>query len=132
MGFIQEFKEFALKGNLIDMSIGIVIGAAFGSVSKAFIDGLFMPLVGLVFQVGDLSAFTITLGTTADGKPNLLMVGSFVGAVINFLIIAFIMFSLIKAMNAMKKAEPAPVPAPPPAATKEEILLGEIRDLLKK
>lgn len=132
MGFIQEFKEFALKGNLVDMAIGVVIGAAFGTVTKSFIDGLFMPIVGMVFQVGDLSTYTVQLGQTADGKPNLLMVGSFIGAVINFLIIAFVMFSIIKGMNAFKKAEPAPAPPAPPAPTKEEILLGEIRDLLKK
>jgi large conductance mechanosensitive channel len=131
MGFIQEFKEFALKGNLVDMSIGIVIGASFGAVSSAFIEGIFMPLVGTIFSVGDLSSHTISVGTTADGKPNLLLVGKFVGAVINFLIIAFVMFSLIKAMNAMKKTEPAPAP-PAPVASKEEVLLGEIRDLLKK
>jgi large conductance mechanosensitive channel len=132
MGFIQEFKEFAIKGNLIDMAIGIVIGAAFGTVTKSFIDGIFMPIVGTIFQVGDLSTYNFALGQTADGKPNLIMLGNFISSVLNFTIVAFVMFMLIKAMNAMKK-KPAPAaPAEPPAPTKEEILLTEIRDLLKK
>src|ERR1041385_3471742 len=103
MGIIKEFREFTMKGNLIDMSIGIVVGAAFGAVTKTFIDGIFMPLIGLIFQVGDLSKYTITIGTTSDGKPNMIMIGSFIGAIINFLIIAFVMFMVIKGMNRMKR-----------------------------
>lgn len=118
-----------MRGNLVDMAIGIVIGAAFATVTTAFINGIFMPLVGLIFQTGDFNDVTITLGTTADGKPNLIMIGAFVGAVINFLIIAFVMFMLIKGMNALKKKEVA-APAAPPAPTKEEVLLTEIRDAL--
>lgn len=129
MGLLKEFKDFAMRGNLVDMAIGIVIGAAFATVTTAFINGVFMPLVGLIFQTGDFNDVTITLGTTADGKPNLIMIGAFIGAVINFLIVAFVMFMLIKAMNAMKKKEVA-APAAPPAPTKEEILLTEIRDAL--
>ncbi|MFN8397915.1 MAG: large-conductance mechanosensitive channel protein MscL [Bacteroidia bacterium] len=126
---LKEFKDFAMRGNLVDMAIGIVIGAAFATVTTAFINGIFMPLVGLIFQTGDFNDVTITLGTTADGKPNLIMIGAFVGAVINFLIIAFVMFMLIKGMNALKKKEVA-APAAPPAPTKEEVLLTEIRDAL--
>lgn len=129
MGMLKEFKDFAMRGNLVDMAIGIVIGAAFATVTTSFINGIFMPLVGLIFQTGDFNDVTITLGTTAEGKPNLIMIGAFIGAVINFLIIAFVMFMLIKGMNALKKKEVA-APAAPPAPSKEEVLLTEIRDAL--
>jgi len=135
MGFVQEFKDFAMKGNLIDMSVAVVMGAAFGAVSKVFIDGIFMPLVGLIFNVGDLSAQKIVLSPEvkdAAGKvitpESAILYGSFIGAVINFLIIAFIMFLIIKSINKMKKEEAA-APASTPA---QEVLLAEIRDLLKK
>jgi len=134
MGFVKEFREFAMKGNLIDMAIGIVIGAAFGKVTSAFIDGVFMPLVGLIFRVGDLSKYAVQIGINEKGEPNMIKIGDFVGATINFLIVAFVMFMLIKGMNTLRKKmedEPAPAPAPP-AATKEELLLGEIRDELRK
>ena len=128
---VKEFKEFTMKGNLLDMSIGIVIGAAFGAVTKSFIDGVFMPLIGLVFKVGDLSQYTIQIGVTDAGKPNLIMIGSFIGALINFVIIAFVMFMLIKGMNRMKRKQEEAAPAPP-AGPSQEQLLTEIRDLLKK
>lgn len=135
MGFVKEFKDFAMKGNLIDMAIGVVIGAAFGKVTSAFIDGVFMPLVGLVFRVGDLSKYAVQIGVNEKGEPNMIKVGDFVGATINFLIIAFVMFMIIKGMNTLKKRmedEPAAAPPAPPAPTKEEILLAEIRDELRK
>lgn len=131
----SEFKEFAMKGNLIDMAVGVVMGAAFGTVTKAFIDGMFMPLVGMLFQTGDLSkaAYVISPAVVEAGKEikaaNIFAYGSFIGAVINFLIVAFVMFMVIKAMNSMKKPEPEAAPAGPPA---NEVLLAEIRDLLKK
>src|SRR5689334_16885277 len=134
MGFVKEFKEFAMKGNLIDMAIGIVIGAAFGKVTSAFIDGVFMPLVGLIFRVGDLSKYAVQIGINEKGEPNMIKIGDFIGATINFLIIAFVMFMIIKGMNTLRKRmedEPAPAPAPPPA-TKEELLLGDILGELKK
>lgn len=128
MGFVKEFKEFAMKGNLIDMAIGIVIGAAFATVTGAFIDGIFMPLVGLIFKVENFDSYTFEVaGATVQ-------IGKFIGSVINFTMVAFVMFMLIKGMNRMKrKAEEAPATPPaPPAPTKEELLLTEIRDLLKK
>jgi large conductance mechanosensitive channel len=134
MGFVKEFKEFAMKGNLIDMAIGVVIGAAFGKVTSAFIDGVFMPLVGLVFQVGDLSKFVVQIGVNAKGEPNMIKVGDFVGSLINFIIIAFVMFMIIKGMNTLNKRMAEEKPATPPAPappTKEEILLTEIRDALR-
>jgi large conductance mechanosensitive channel len=135
MGMIQEFKDFAVKGNLIDMAIGVVMGAAFGKVSGSFIDGMFMPIVGKIFQLGDLSKYKVILSEEvkdAAGKvitpESAIAFGDFISAVLNFIIVAFVMFMIIKAINKMKKETPAE-PAAPPA---QEILLAEIRDLLKK
>lgn len=128
---LKEFKAFAMRGNLIDMAVAVVLGAAFAAVTAAFIGGLFMPLIGKVFQVGDLNAWVIDLGKNSAGQPSVLQIGAFIGALINFIIVAFVMFMLIKGMNAMKKKDEA-APAAPPAPTKEEILLTEIRDALRK
>ncbi len=134
----KEFKEFAMKGNLIDMAVGLVIGVAFGSVVTAFIDGMFMPLVGKIFQMGDLAQASYVLSPAvvdAAGKvvtpESAVKYGSFVSAVINFIIIAFVMFMIIKGMNKMKK-QAAEAPAAPAAPPAQEVLLAEIRDLLKK
>ena len=134
---VSEFKAFALKGSLIDTAVAFVMGVAFGSVSTTFINGLFMPLVGLVFQVGDLSKARYVLSPEvldAAGKvatpESAIMYGAFIGALINFLIIAFVLFLIIKGVNAAKKKdEVSPTPAEPPADIK---LLTEIRDLLRK
>ncbi len=134
MGMLQEFKEFAMKGNLIDMAIGVVMGAAFGTVTKAFIDGMFMPIIGTIFKVGNLKDAKIVLknavmeGDKVVSPESAILYGDFIGAIINFLIIAFVMFMVIKGINKMKKAQ-AEAPAAPPA---QEVLLTEIRDLLKK
>lgn len=133
---LKEFKEFALKGSLIDTAIAFVMGAAFATVSTTFINGMFMPLVAMIFQVGDMSGMKIVLKDAvmdAAGKvttpETAIMYGSFLGAFINFLIVAFIMFMVVKSMNKMKKAE-APAPDPGPSST--DALLMEIRDNLKK
>ena len=137
MGMISEFKEFAMKGNLVDMAVGVVMGAAFGTVTKAFIEGMFMPIVGSIFSVGDFADAKIVLaqavmeGDKVVTPESAIAYGSFVSAVINFLIVAFVMFMLIKSINNMKKAEAA-VPAPPPGPTADQVLLTEIRDALKK
>lgn len=134
----KEFKEFAMKGNLIDMAVGLVIGVAFGSVVNAFIEGMFMPLVGQIFQMGDLAQARFVLSPAvvdAAGKvvtpESAVKYGSFVSAIINFIIIAFVMFMIIKGMNKMKK-QAAEAPAAPAAPPAQEVLLAEIRDLLKK
>ena len=136
MGMMKEFKEFAMKGSLIDTAIAFVMGAAFATVSTSFINGMFMPIVALVFQVGDMSGMKIVLKSAVTDAAGVvttpetaIMYGTFLGAVINFIIVAFIMFMVVKAMNATKKAEAEAAPAPPPA---QEVLLTEIRDLLKK
>ena len=133
---LKEFKEFAMKGSLIDTAIAFVMGAAFATVSSSFINGIFMPIVALIFQVGDMDGMKIVLkGAVTDAAgvvttpETAIMYGTFLGAAINFIIVAFIMFMVIKGMNATKKKEEAAAPAAPPA---QEVLLTEIRDLLKK
>lgn len=133
---LKEFKEFAMKGSLIDTAIAFVMGAAFATVSSSFINGIFMPIVALIFQVGDMDGMKIVLkGAVTDAAgvvttpETAIMYGTFLGATINFIIVAFIMFMVIKGMNATKKKEEVAAPAPPPA---QEVLLTEIRDLLKK
>lgn len=129
----KEFKEFALKGNLIDIAVGLALAAAFAKVTDGFVNGIFMPLVGKLFQIGDLSEWKIVLteaGVAANGEAIAevaINYGILIGAIINFIIIAFVMFLIIKAINMSKK----PVEAAPAGPTQEE-LLAEIRDLLKK
>ena len=138
MGFVKEFKEFALKGNLVDMAIAFVMGGAFGKVTTAFVQKIFAPIIGLILGGIDLNDKKIILkeGIEAsegiDAVPEVaIMWGEFVTACIDFILVAFVMFLIIKGMNAMKKKEEeAPAAAPEPS--KEEVLLGEIRDLLKK
>jgi large conductance mechanosensitive channel len=132
---LKEFKEFAFKGGLLDVAIGLVMATAFGKITSAFVDGIFMPIFGTIFQLGDLSTAKYVLSpavvdaTGAITTPeSAILYGSLIGTVLNFTIVAFVMFLIIKAMNAAKKPEPAPAPAGP---TQEE-LLAEIRDLLKK
>lgn len=134
MSFVKEFKSFALRGNLIDMAIGFVMGTGFAKVTSAFIDGMVMPLVGMV-QGKDLSDWKMILKASemdASGKEIASEVaikyGTFITVSIEFVIIAMVMFMVIKAINKAKKEEEA-APATPPA---QEVLLSEIRDLLKK
>jgi large conductance mechanosensitive channel len=134
---LKEFKAFAMKGNLIDISVGFVMGAAFTAVSSAFIQGIVMPFISLIVQK-DFSTWKLKLKaaeTAADGtvvKPEIaVLYGDFISAIIYFLIVAFVMFMVVKAVNAMKKKEEE-APAAPPAPPADVVLLTEIRDLLKK
>jgi large conductance mechanosensitive channel len=144
MSFIKEFKEFAVKGNLIDFAIGVVVGGAFGKVTTAFVDGMVMPVVGKLIGGQNFSdlKYKIQDGSkeVLDSAGNIVSTsvpevyikyGEFITTVIDFTVVAFVMFLVIKAMNKLKKNENE-APAAPLAPTKEEILLGEIRDLLKK
>jgi large conductance mechanosensitive channel len=137
MGMLKEFKDFAMKGNLIDMAVGFVMGTAFAAVSGTFINGMVMPLISLI-SGKDFHDWKLRLkeaqmaadGTVAKAEIAI-MYGDFISALINFIIIAFVMFMVVKGINAMKKKE-AEAPAAPPAPSAQEVLLGEIRDLLKK
>jgi large conductance mechanosensitive channel len=128
----KEFKEFALKGNLIDTAIAFVMGAAFGKVVTAFVEKMFAPIVGLLLGGVDLADKKIVLRAAEGDAPEVAIAwGEFITATIDFLVVAFVMFLVIKAMNAAKRKQAEAAPAPPPGPTDLE-LLSEIRDLLKK
>lgn len=127
MGFIQDFKNFAFKGNLIDMAVGIVMGTAVGAIIKSFLDNIVMPLIASLLQVPDMSSLKLPLGTNVEGEATYLMWGTFLQNVIDFVILAFVIFIALKvATKMMKKAE---AEAPP---SDEVVLLTQIRDSLKK
>ena len=137
MGFVKEFKDFAMKGNLVDMAVAFVMGAAFVKVTTAFIQGMVMPLVGLL-QGKDMSDWKLIIKEAvvdAEGTEIAAAVvvkyGDFIGVLLEFIIVAFFMFLVVKGINRMKKKKEV-APAAPPAPSKEEVLLAEIRDLLKK
>jgi large conductance mechanosensitive channel len=134
---LKEFKEFALKGNLIDIAVGFVMGGAFGKVSGAFTDGIVAPLIGQLVGGVDFNNLKWVLTPAQigpDGAETAAEVavkyGAFITTVIDFLIVAFVMFLVVKGINAAKKKEEA-APAPPPAPPADVVLLEEIRDLLK-
>ncbi|MFT3679953.1 MAG: large conductance mechanosensitive channel protein MscL [Ferruginibacter sp.] len=142
MGFLKEFKEFALKGNLVDMAIAFVMGGAFGKVVTAFVEKMFAPVTGLLLGGIDLNSKKIILKeavpevkdaagvvTTAASPELAINWGAFITASIDFLLVAFVMFMIIKAMNKMKKKQEE---APPPGPSSTDALLMEIRDALKK
>jgi large conductance mechanosensitive channel len=140
---IKEFRDFAIKGNMIDLAIGVIIGAAFGAIVSSLVDDVFMPIIGLIIGGIDFSNLFVVLhnpnnvavASVAAAKAAgvaTLNIGLFINAVVKFAIIALVLFFVVKAINLMKRraaTDPAPpVPAPP---TKEEVLLGEIRDAIK-
>jgi len=133
---LKEFKDFAMKGNMVDMAVGIIIGAAFGAIVSSLVDDVFMPIIGLLLGGLDFSNMFIVLGegtvatveAAKEAGVSTINHGLFINAIIKFIIIAFALFMVIKGINSAKKKEEA-APAAPPA---NEVLLGEIRDLLKK
>jgi large conductance mechanosensitive channel len=129
MSLASEFKQFAMKGNVVDMAVGVIIGAAFGKIVSSFVDSVIMPPLGMMLKGVNFPDLAWKLGETADGMPILLKYGAFLQTVLDFLIIAFCLFMAIKAINRLKTPE---VPAAPPAPPRDEVLLEEIRDLLKK
>lgn len=132
MSVVQEFKTFAVKGNVVDMAVGIIIGAAFGKIVSSFVGDVIMPPLGLAIGGVDFSSLAVTLKAAADGAPGVtLNYGKFIQTVFDFVIVAFAIFIAIKAINNLKKKE-AEAPAAPPAPTKDQELLAEIRDLLRK
>ena len=129
MSMVQEFKSFAMRGNVVDMAVGIVIGGAFGKIVSSFVNDVLMPPIGLMLGGVHFSGLTVTLqAATEEAAAVTLNWGAFVQTVIDFLIIAFAIFLVIKAMNAAKKKEEE-APAEPP---KQEVLLTEIRDALRE
>jgi large conductance mechanosensitive channel len=132
MSLMSEFKEFAMRGNVIDLAVGIVIGGAFGKIVSSFVGDMLMPLIGLLLGRIDFTTLAVTLKeATATAPAVLWSYGKFIQSVVDFTIIAFAIFMLVKAINTLQKREEAKpeAPKPPPA---EEVLLTEIRDLLKQ
>ena len=140
MGMMQEFKEFAVKGNVIDLAVGVIIGAAFGKIVDSMVGDLIMPVVGAIFGSLDFSSKFIVMGNVPTGTlmtldslkkagVPVLAYGNFITIAVNFLILAFIIFMMVKQVNRMKRAAP---PAAPAATPEDVLLLREIRDNLKK
>lgn len=140
MSFMSEFREFAVKGNAMDLAVGVIIGAAFGKIVDSIVNDLIMPIVGAIFGGLDFTNFFIPLGTVPEGVAMTLAevkkagvpvfaYGSFLTILLNFIILAFIVFMLVKQVNRLKKEAPPPAPAAPP---EDVVLLREIRDSLKK
>ena len=131
MSLLQEFKAFAVKGNMIDMAVGIIIGAAFGKIVSSLVGDVIMPPLGMIIGGVDFTDLAITLKAAEGEAPAVLLAyGKFIQTIIDFTIIAFAIFIGIKAINKLKREEEA-APAAPPAPTKDQELLTEIRDLLK-
>ena len=139
MGMMQEFKEFAMRGNVVDMAIGVIIGGAFGKIVDSLVKDVIMPVVGKVLGGVDFKQLYINLGDQAfetleaaekAGAP-LSKYGAFINTVVDFVIVAFVIFMVIKGINKMKREQPA-APAEPPATPEDVLLLREIRDSLRK
>lgn len=132
MSMIKEFKEFTMRGNVVDMAVGIVIGAAFGKIIASLVKDVIMPPIGLLLGGMDFSNLGWVIQEAREGAEAVIIkYGAFINTIIEFIIIALAIFLVIKAMNSIKRKEEAK-PAPAPAPSKEEVLLTEIRDLLKK
>ncbi|UCF65961.1 MAG: large-conductance mechanosensitive channel protein MscL [bacterium] len=129
---IKEFREFAMRGNVVDMAVGIIIGGAFGKIVSSLVNDVIMPPIGLLIGGVDFSNLSLTLKDAAGDIPAVTVnYGMFINTVLDFVIIAFAIFMVIKGMNRLKRKQEE-APAAPPAPPKQEVLLTEIRDLLKK
>ena len=138
-GIVQEFREFAVKGNVVDLAVGVIIGGAFGKIVDSIVGDLIMPVVGKIFGGLDFNNYFIPLAgqtatTLAEAKKAgaVFAYGSFITIVLNFVILAFIIFMMVKQMNRMKREAPPAPPAPPAPTPEDVLLLREIRDALKK
>ena len=144
MGMVREFKDFAIRGNVIDLAVGVIIGGAFGKIVDSIVGDLIMPVAGAAFGKLDFSNLFVVLGAIPPGVATTLdalkkagvpvfAYGSFITVAVNFAILAFIIFLMVKQINRLKREAPAPAKEPAPAATSEEVLLlREIRDSLKR
>jgi large conductance mechanosensitive channel len=143
MGMMQEFKEFAIKGSVMDLAVGVIIGGAFGKIVDSVVKDLIMPVVGAIFGNFDFSNLFVVLGNapagtemTLDGLKKagipVFAYGNFITIAVNFAILAFIIFIMVKQINRLKREAPPPPPAAPPAIAEDVLLLREIRDSLKR
>lgn len=125
--FLEEFKAFAMRGNVMDLAVGVIVGGAFSAITSSLIDDIINPILGMFAGDGTALVESLTFSLPGGGE---LMLGSFINAILNFIVMAFVVFCLVKALNKLSRKKEAPPPAPP-APSKEELLLTEIRDLLK-
>jgi len=132
MSLASEFKEFAMKGNVVDMAVGVIIGAAFGKIVSSLVENVIMPPLGMALSGVSFTDLGQVIGHGPDGKDVVLKYGAFIQTIFDFLIIAFVLFMALKGINRLKKPAPVAPNAPPPPPPREEVLLEEIRDLLKK
>ncbi len=143
MSLLKDFKDFAVKGNVIDLAVAVIIGGAFGKIVSALVADLIMPLVGLVVGKIDFSNLFVVLGTMPPGTPRtlaalkkanipVLAYGDFITISLNFLILAFVIFLMVQAISKLKRAQPEPPPPPEPPTPEDVLLLREIRDSLKR
>ena len=142
MSFASEFKEFALKGNVVDLAVGVIIGGAFGKIVDSAVKDLIMPIANLVTggQIDYANKYLVLAGNVPAGASlveaqkvgNVFAYGNFITIAINFIILAFVIFMMIKQINRLKRSEPAPAPAAPPPTPEDVVLLREIRDALNK
>ncbi len=143
MGIAKEFREFAVKGNVIDLAVGVIIGGAFGKIVDSLVNDVIMPIVGLVFGKLDFSNLFLVLGSVPPGTPGtldalrkagvpVLAYGSFITVAVNFLILAFIIFMMVKQINRLKREAPPAPPAAPTPPPEDVLLLREIRDSLRR
>jgi large conductance mechanosensitive channel len=132
MSMLSEFREFAVKGNMVDMAVGIIIGGAFGKIVSSLVGDVLMPPLGVILGGVDFTDLSITLKHAADKTPAVVLgYGKFLQTSFDFLIVAWAMFMVVKLINTLKREKP-PAPAEPPPPSKEQVLLAEIRDLLAK
>ena len=131
MSVASEFKEFAMKGNVVDLAVGVIVGAAFGKIVSSLVGSVVMPVLGKLVGGFNFADLAISLGTDPAGKPVVIGYGVFLQSIFDFVIIALVLFLAIRGINRLKRAPP-PAPPPPAPPTREEQLLGEIRDLLAK
>ena len=134
---LKEFKDFIMRGNVLDMAVGVIVAGAFGKITTSLVNDVFMPFIAWIFGARDMTALNLVVreavmdGETVVQEAITIGFGTFVGYIIDFILVALVVFAIVKAMNAMKKKEEE-APAAPPEPSKEEELLTEIRDLLKK
>lgn len=129
---LKEFREFAMRGNVMDMAVGIIIGGAFGKIVASLVNDVLMPLIGLLIGGMDFTKLAVTLKAAEGEAPAVLLkYGMFIQQIVDFVIIAFVIFMMIKGMNKLRRKQEE-APAAPPAPPRQEVLLEEIRDLLKK
>ena len=132
MGLGAEFKEFAMKGNVLDLAVGVIIGGAFGKIVSSLVDNVIMPVVGKVVGGVNFGELAVSLGVGPDGKPVLLKYGAFIQSLVDFLIVAAVIFIALRGINSLKRQQPPAADAPPPPPPRQEVLLEEIRDLLAR